>query len=53
MSTHDLLDKLDGIQNRAAMGGGAGNFAGLDQTIYPENISRLPRTLGGMNNKVK
>ena len=42
MSTHDLLDKLDGIQavNR------------LDVTVYPESVSRLHRGLGGVNNKV-
>merc|ERR1712241_1412538 len=42
MSTHDLLDKLDGIQavNR------------LDVTVYPESVSRLHRGLGGVNNKI-
>merc|ERR1712203_538595 len=43
MSTHDLLDKLDGIQavNR------------MDEiTVYPESVSRLHRGLGGVNNKI-
>ena len=44
MSTHDLLDKLDGIQ--------AVNRANLDVSVYPESVSRLHRGLGGVNNKV-
>jgi len=44
MSTHDLLDKLDGIQ--------AVNRANLDVSVYPESVSRLHRGLGGVNNKL-
>ena len=43
MSTHDLLDKLDGIQAVNRMDG---------ITVYPESVSRLHRGLGGVNNKV-
>jgi len=43
MSTHDLLDKLDGIQAVNRMDG---------ITVYPESVSRLHRGLGGVNNKI-